>query len=165
LAVLLALVFVAVGAAKLAGAQAMVAIFEKVGIGQWFRFLTGTLEVVGGIGVLIPSLRFPAAILLCFIMLGAIGSQVFYGARRKSSSSNCSPDPKRRYCMAGASKRLQIHGQGLAHDKLRLTKTDRQWSSAAHRNQARYRDWVSRLSVPIQDAYSFGSAGHPRRFY
>lgn len=77
LAVLLALVFVGVGAAKLAGAPAMVAIFDKVGIGQWFRFLTGTLEIVGGISVLIPSSRLYAAILLCFIMLGAIGSHLF----------------------------------------------------------------------------------------
>lgn len=32
---------------KLAGAPAMVGLFDTIGIGQWFRYLTGSLEVSG----------------------------------------------------------------------------------------------------------------------
>ena len=45
--VLLALAFGAAGAAKLAGAQQMVQVFDAIGFGQWFRYLTG-LVVDGG---------------------------------------------------------------------------------------------------------------------
>ena len=47
---LLALAFLGAGGAKLAGAAAMVEIFNNVGLGQWFRYFTGVLEVAGGIG-------------------------------------------------------------------------------------------------------------------
>ena len=48
---LVALAFVFVGGGKLAGTAAMVELFDKVGLGQWFRYLTGLLEVAGGIGL------------------------------------------------------------------------------------------------------------------
>ena len=41
-----ALAFVFVGGGKLAGTAAMVELFDKVGVGQWFRYLTGLLEVL-----------------------------------------------------------------------------------------------------------------------
>jgi ketosteroid isomerase-like protein len=47
LSVLTALTFFAAGGPKLAGAPAMVEIFDKVGFGQWFRYFTGLLEVNG----------------------------------------------------------------------------------------------------------------------
>jgi len=58
--------------AKLAGAAAMVELFDKVGRGQWFRYFTGLLEVAGGIGLLIPRYAFYAAGLLAVVMVGAI---------------------------------------------------------------------------------------------
>jgi putative oxidoreductase len=42
------------GGAKLAAAPTMIAVFAKVGLGQWFRYLTGTLEVIGAVGLLVP---------------------------------------------------------------------------------------------------------------
>lgn len=69
---LLGAAFLAVGGAKLAGVQAMVEIFDKVGIGQWFRIVTGLLEVSGGILLLIPRLTFYGAALLLLIMVGAV---------------------------------------------------------------------------------------------
>ena len=69
---LTALAFLAAGGAKLAGAPAMVAVFEAVGIGQWFRYLTGALEVVGAIGLLLPKYAFYAATLLTIVMVGAV---------------------------------------------------------------------------------------------
>lgn len=73
---LVALAFVFVGAGKLAGTAAMVQLFDKIGLGQWFRYLTGLLEVAGGIGLLIPRYAFRAAILLVIVMLGAVIAHV-----------------------------------------------------------------------------------------
>jgi putative oxidoreductase len=72
LRVLLGAAFLAAGGAKLAGVQAMVEIFDKVGIGQWFRIVTGLLEVSGGILLLIPRLTFYGAALLLTVCLGAL---------------------------------------------------------------------------------------------
>jgi putative oxidoreductase len=38
-------VFVGASAGKLMGKPEMVALFEAVGIGQWFRYVTGLLEL------------------------------------------------------------------------------------------------------------------------
>ena len=73
---LVALAFVFVGGGKLAGTAAMVELFDKVGLGQWFRYLTGLFEVTGGIGLLIPRYAFYAAILLVLVMSGAIITHV-----------------------------------------------------------------------------------------
>lgn len=69
----LALAFVSGGFSKLTGAPAMVAIFTKIGFGDWFRYLTGLLEVIGAVGLLIPRTSFYAACLLATVMIGAIG--------------------------------------------------------------------------------------------
>jgi putative oxidoreductase len=66
------LAFLAAGGAKLAGAEQMVAMFNKIGVGQWLRYLTGLLEVVGGIGLLIPRVAFYAAAMLVLVMVGAV---------------------------------------------------------------------------------------------
>jgi len=71
-----ALAFLAAGLSKLAGAAAMVAVFEAVGVGQWFRYLTGVLEVAGGIGLLIPRYSFYAAVLLAAVMVGAVAAHL-----------------------------------------------------------------------------------------
>jgi putative oxidoreductase len=69
---LVALAFLAAGSAKLACAPPMVDLFAKIGIGQWFRYLTGTLEVLSALGLLIPRVTFFAALTLCAIMICAI---------------------------------------------------------------------------------------------
>ncbi|MGD1068693.1 MAG: DoxX family protein [Bryobacteraceae bacterium] len=73
LAVLLALVFALAGGIKLIGAPGMVQEFAQIGLGQWFRFVTGTLEVAGAAGLLIPRFRFWAALLIATIMFCATG--------------------------------------------------------------------------------------------
>ena len=70
--ILAAFAFIAVGGSKLAGAPAMRELFTQVGIGQWFRYVTGGLEVLGGVLLLIPSRAFWGALLLACIMVGAI---------------------------------------------------------------------------------------------
>jgi uncharacterized membrane protein YphA (DoxX/SURF4 family) len=69
---LLAAAFLVAGTAKLASSQMQVAIFEKIGLGQWFRYLTGGLKVIGAILVLIPRTAGFAATLLGMTMLGAV---------------------------------------------------------------------------------------------
>jgi putative oxidoreductase len=76
LSVLVALAFIGVGGGKLAGTAAMVELFDKVGLGQWFRYFTGLLEVAAGIGLLISRYALYAAVLLAIVMLGAIIAHV-----------------------------------------------------------------------------------------
>lgn len=77
LAVLLAVVFVFAGGAKLLGAHSMVQEFAQIGIGQWFRYFTGILEVSGAIGVLIPKYRFAAALQIAAVMVGATVANIW----------------------------------------------------------------------------------------
>jgi uncharacterized membrane protein len=76
LAALLAIVFLFAGGVKLAGSPAMVKEFAQIGIGQWFRYLTGILEVTGAIGMLIPKYRFWAALQIAVVMIGATAANL-----------------------------------------------------------------------------------------
>ena len=51
---LLALAFVAAGGAKLYGVPMLVEEFQHIGLGQWFRYATGGLEIMGAILLLVP---------------------------------------------------------------------------------------------------------------
>ncbi|WP_181773986.1 DoxX family protein [Amycolatopsis pittospori] len=51
--------------------------FEQIGLGQWLRYVTGVLEVGGAIGLLIPRLGGPAALLLAGVMVGASITELF----------------------------------------------------------------------------------------
>lgn len=70
-------VFLMAGIAKLAGADPMVATFDQIGIGQWFRYVTGGLEVACAILLLIPRVAVIGAALLAVTMVGAIVTHVF----------------------------------------------------------------------------------------
>src|SRR4029453_19061511 len=71
-----ALLFIGVGGPKLSGAAVMVDLFAKVGLGQWFRYFTGLLEVAAGIGLLMSRYAFYAAVLLAIVMVGAFIAHV-----------------------------------------------------------------------------------------
>jgi len=71
-----ALLFIGAGSAKLAGTAVMVDLFAKVGLGQWFRYFTGLLEVGAGIGLLLSRFAFYAAVLLAVVMAGAFIAHV-----------------------------------------------------------------------------------------
>jgi uncharacterized membrane protein len=77
LQIILALQFVMAGLAKLFGDQAMVEMFATIGIGQWFRYVVGTLEVVGAVGVLVPRVSGLAALGLVCLMAGAVLTNLF----------------------------------------------------------------------------------------
>jgi putative oxidoreductase len=69
---LVGLAFVAAGSPKLAGSPAMIALFDAVGIGQWLRYVTGSLEVVGALLLVVPGKTAFAAVLLACVLAGAI---------------------------------------------------------------------------------------------
>lgn len=73
---LLAAAFLSAGGAKLYGAPMMVENFQHIGFGQWFRYLTGTLEVIGAIVILMPSLAAFGGVLLSWIMVVAIATHL-----------------------------------------------------------------------------------------
>jgi len=75
--VALALMFVMAGGSKLAGVPAMVSLFDAIGIGQWFRYVTGVIELASGLALLVPSAAIFGALLLIPTMLGAIVVNVF----------------------------------------------------------------------------------------
>jgi putative oxidoreductase len=69
---LVALVFVAAGSGKLLGNQDMIALFDAVGIGQWFRYVTGSLEGLGALLLIVPGKTAFGAVLLACVMAGAV---------------------------------------------------------------------------------------------
>ena len=73
----LASLFLLAGGSKLAGAPATVTLFEAIGVGQWFRYVTGLIEVGSAIALFVPSLALFGAVALVATMLGAIATHVF----------------------------------------------------------------------------------------
>lgn len=73
---LLAAAFLSAGGAKIYGVPMMVENFEHIGFGQWFRYLTGALEIVGAMVILIPGFTAFGAVLLSCIMVGAIATHL-----------------------------------------------------------------------------------------
>jgi len=69
--VVLAGMFLLAGGSKLAGVAAMVALFDAIGVGQWFRYVTGGIEVVSAVALLVPSLALFAT------MIGAVATHLF----------------------------------------------------------------------------------------
>jgi putative oxidoreductase len=68
-----------VGASKLSSDPhgEWVRIFDRIGIGQWFRYFTGAVQIAGGILLLVPrTITLGAAMLAC-TMVGAMLVQIF----------------------------------------------------------------------------------------
>ncbi len=74
---LLAAFFVFASVPKLLGDPIAVQMFDLIGFGQWFRYLTGAVELLGAIGLLIPRLCGLAAFGLALVMVGAVLAEVF----------------------------------------------------------------------------------------
>lgn len=77
LQLLLAAAFLAAGLSKLWGVPAMVELFDGIGVGQWFRYVTGLVEIGGAALLLIPGLAAAGAVLLAATMLGAVLTHLF----------------------------------------------------------------------------------------
>src|SRR6266446_6310483 len=66
----LAGMFLFAGASKLVGAPAMVTLFNGIGVGQWFRYVTGLIEVGSAIALVVPSIAMFGALVLVPTMIG-----------------------------------------------------------------------------------------------
>lgn len=68
----IAAAFVVFGVDKFRGAE-WPGIFQQIGIGQWFRYCTGVVEIVGGVLVLIPwTVTAGLALLACTMASAAL---------------------------------------------------------------------------------------------
>ena len=73
----LTLVFVMAGTAKLLGADMVMTTFEAVGIGQWFRYVTGAIEVAAAALLWVAGLQMIGSGLLMITMIGATFAHLF----------------------------------------------------------------------------------------
>jgi putative oxidoreductase len=73
----LAAMFMFAGGLKLTGAPEMVGLFNAIGVGQWFRYVTGSIEVVSAVALLVPAWAAFGALLLIPTMVGAVCTHLF----------------------------------------------------------------------------------------
>lgn len=64
LRVIVGLMFLLISATKLIGTADTVEYFEAIGWGQWFRYLTGSLDLVGAVLLFVPRFTFYGAVVL-----------------------------------------------------------------------------------------------------
>jgi hypothetical protein len=69
--------FLFAGGLKLTGAPELVGLFDAIGIGQWFRYVTGSIEVVSAVALLVPAWAAFGALLLIPTMVGAVFTHLF----------------------------------------------------------------------------------------
>jgi putative oxidoreductase len=70
--ILAAAQFFLTGLDKLGDAPPMVQLFAAVGYGQWLRYFTGTVEIVGAVLLLMPRVAYIGGALLVMTMIGAL---------------------------------------------------------------------------------------------
>jgi putative oxidoreductase len=73
----LAGLFLFSGGLKLTGAPELVALFDAIGIGQWFRYVTGSIEVVSAVALVVPAWAAFGALMLIPTMVGALVTHLF----------------------------------------------------------------------------------------
>src|SRR5258708_5755698 len=69
--------FFAAGLAKLAGARSMVELFDQIAFGQWFRIVTGVVEIIGAVALVFPGMASLGGLWAGGIMVGAVATHVF----------------------------------------------------------------------------------------
>ncbi|GAB3764212.1 DoxX family protein [Microlunatus parietis] len=76
LQVLAAAMFLFTAFGKFTGSAVSVETFDAIGAGDWLRYLTAALELLGAVGLLIPPLSGLAALCLSLLMVGAVLAQL-----------------------------------------------------------------------------------------
>jgi putative oxidoreductase len=74
-----ALVFIGIGWEKVFPwpGSYWITLFAAIGFGQWFRYMTGTLQIIGGLLMIVPRTALFGAALLACTMIGAILTHLF----------------------------------------------------------------------------------------
>ena len=73
-----ALAFIIIGASKLNSSSLWVRVFDRIGFGQWFRYLAGSMQLAGGALMLVPRTVIPGALMIACTMAGAAVADLFY---------------------------------------------------------------------------------------
>jgi len=81
--------FLYLGGAKLLGSPAAVRLFHDIGWGQWFRYVTGVVELTGGLLLVVPLLAGASALLLMTVMVVATGIELFVLHRPPVAATAC----------------------------------------------------------------------------
>jgi uncharacterized membrane protein YphA (DoxX/SURF4 family) len=71
------MLFLGVGLTKFESDAYWVRLFADIGLGVWFRYLTGALQVAGGLLFLIPRAVYAAAVIAGGTMVGAVVVHLF----------------------------------------------------------------------------------------
>jgi len=74
---IVAAAFIAAGGVKLAAVPFMVQLFAQIGLGQWFRIVTGVVEIVGAFALLYPRLASIGGLWLGATMVFAVLTHLF----------------------------------------------------------------------------------------
>ena len=69
--------FILIGQSKFSAHSEWIKIFAQIGFGQWFRYLTGGLQVLGGVLVLIPRTFAVGIPMIACTMAGAAAAWIF----------------------------------------------------------------------------------------
>jgi uncharacterized membrane protein YphA (DoxX/SURF4 family) len=76
LTIFMALIMALVGLPKMQGLAPWLEYFQAWGYAEWFRVLIGTLQVAGGLALLVPRVAVYAAAGLVVIMSGAVVTEL-----------------------------------------------------------------------------------------
>ena len=90
--ILLGVIAIAAGYAKITGAGLMVQQFQVLGLGQGFLFVAGCAEIVAGLCLLLPRGGILGAVLLTCVMVGALGVTIGHVASAVAAAGRARHD-------------------------------------------------------------------------
>lgn len=85
----MAALFLYLGVTKLVGLSESQHLFDVIGIGSWFRYATGTLELIGASLFSRPTVSRGASFLLAGIMAAVVIIEVFLLKRPPAAAAAC----------------------------------------------------------------------------
>ena len=74
----IAVAFAAIGVSKFRDPM-WVRLFAQIGIGQWFRYFTGSMQIAGALLTLVPRLSVIGIAMLAATMAGAVITWIAFG--------------------------------------------------------------------------------------
>jgi putative oxidoreductase len=74
--VIVSVLFLMFGIEKLANIGDWKGVFEQIGLGQWFRYVTGIVQISGALLFVVPRTNVFGAALLGATMIGAVVAQM-----------------------------------------------------------------------------------------
>ena len=69
--------FLSIGWSKFGAHSGWIAIFNRLGLGQWFRYVTGAVQMLGAALVLVPRTSMVGIVVLACTMVGAMAAWIF----------------------------------------------------------------------------------------